>query len=179
MSDHGEAYLCAVGREENVYVDKKTSIANSTSQWSLMSSMGTLIILCTTFLPFLLTVLPFILRMEHHFGGLYILKCNITTQDTTCTDNCPEIHRGKENHLFKQILCLNSTGNLPLAKKFHVVFDYLDESKLTHLLRIADVQTTRVHFEEQVRETKLLAMDDKSCLNLAIICNPVDFNQVL
>jgi hypothetical protein len=112
-------------------------------------------------------------------GSLYILKCNITTRDTTCTDDCPEIRSGRENHLLKQIPCSSSTGNLPLAEKFHVVLNHLDESKLTHLLWLADVQTTRVHFKEQVRETKLLAMDDKSCLNLAIICDPVDFNQVL
>jgi hypothetical protein len=33
------------------------------------------------------------------FGSLYILDCNITTQDTTCTDDCPEIRSGRENHL--------------------------------------------------------------------------------
>jgi hypothetical protein len=44
---------------------------------------------------------------------------------------------------------------------------------------IADVQTTRGHLEEQVRETKLLMIDDKSPLNFAIICDPVDFDQVL
>jgi hypothetical protein len=115
----------------------------------------------------------------NHFSGLYILKCNITTQDTTCTDVCPEIRSGRENHLFGQILCSSSTGNLPLAEKFHVVLDCLDESKLTHLLRVADAQTTHVHFEEQVRETKLLVMDDKSHLNFAIIRDPVVFNQVL
>jgi hypothetical protein len=80
----------------------------------------------------------------NHFGGLYILECNITTRDTTCTDNCPEIHSGRETHFLKQILSSSSTGNLPLAKQFHVVFDCLDESKLTHLLRIADVQTIQV-----------------------------------
>ncbi len=105
----------------------------------------------------------------NHFSGLYILKFNITTRDTTCTDDCPEIRSGRENHLFKQIICSSSTGNLPLAKKFHVVLDHLDESKLTHFLQIADVQTTRVHFKEQVRETKLLVMNNKSCLNFAFI----------
>jgi hypothetical protein len=68
---------------------------------------------------------------------------------------------------------------LLLAKKFYVVLDHLDESKLTHLLWIADVQTTRVHLKEQVRETKLLVMNRKSHLNFAIICDPVDFDQVL
>jgi hypothetical protein len=113
------------------------------------------------------------------FGGLYILECNITTRDTTCADNCPEICSGREHHLFKQILCSSNIGNLPLAKKFHVVLDRLDESKLTHLLWIADVQTTQVHHEEQVRENKLLAMVNKSCLNFAIICDPIDLDQVL
>jgi hypothetical protein len=96
----------------------------------------------------------------NHFGGLHILEYNITTRDTTCTDDCPKIHSGRGNHLFEQNLCLSSTGNLPLAKKSHVIFDRLDESKLTHFLWIADVQTTRMHLEEQVRKTKLLAMDN-------------------
>jgi hypothetical protein len=115
----------------------------------------------------------------NHFGGLYILEYNITTRDITCADDCPESHSGRENHLLNQIPCLISTGNLPLAEKFHAVLDRLDESKLTHHLQIADVQTTWVHFKEQVRETKLMAMDNTSCLNFAIICDPVDFNQVL
>ncbi len=66
------------------------------------------------------------------FGSLHILKCNITTRDTTCTDKCPEICSGREDHLFKQVLCSSTTSNLPLAKKSHVVLDHLDESKLTY-----------------------------------------------
>jgi hypothetical protein len=81
----------------------------------------------------------------NHFGSLYILECNITTRDTACTDDYPEIRSGRENHLLKQIPCLISTRNLPLAVKFYVVLDNLDESKLTHLLWVADVQTTQVH----------------------------------
>jgi hypothetical protein len=115
----------------------------------------------------------------NHFGGLNILESSITTQDTACTGICSEIRSGRENHLFDQILCSSSTGNLPLAKNSHVVLDRLDESKLTHLLWIADVQTERVHFEEQVRETKLLVMDDISHLHFAIICDPIDLDQVL
>jgi hypothetical protein len=64
MSDCGEADLCAISRQEAVFVDKKTLIANETSWWSLMSSVGTLIVLCTTFLPFLFIILPFIFRTE-------------------------------------------------------------------------------------------------------------------
>jgi hypothetical protein len=45
MSDFGEADLHAISHEEDVFVDKETSIANLTSQWSLMSSVGTLIML--------------------------------------------------------------------------------------------------------------------------------------
>jgi hypothetical protein len=41
------------------------------------------------------------------------------------------------------------------------------------------MQTTWVHFEEQVRETKLLVMDNKSHLNFTIICDPIDLDQVL
>ncbi len=109
----------------------------------------------------------------NHLGGLYILECNITTRDTICTEYCPEIRSGRANHLFKQILCSSSTSNLPLAKKFHVVFDHLDESKLTHLLWITNVQTPWLHLKEQGRKTKLLTMDNKSCFNFAIICDPI------
>ncbi len=47
MGDHRKANLCAVGSDEDVFVDKKMPIANSTSRWSLISSKGTLIMLCT------------------------------------------------------------------------------------------------------------------------------------
>ena len=110
------------------------------------------------------------------FGSLYILECNITIRDTTCTDNCPEICSRRENHLFKQTFCLSSTGNLSLAKRFHVFFDHLDKSKLIHLLWIANVQTTRMHLKEQVREIKLLAMDNKGGFNFAIICDPINLD---
>ncbi len=60
-----KANLHAVSCEEDVFVDKKMPIANSTSWWSLMSSVGTLIMLGTIRLPFILTMLPFILRTEH------------------------------------------------------------------------------------------------------------------
>jgi hypothetical protein len=70
------------------------------------------------------------------------------------------------------IFCLQNSFMLSLL-------DHLDESKLTHLLWMADVQITWVHFKEQVRKTKLLAVDDKNCLNFAIICDPIDCNQVL
>jgi hypothetical protein len=182
MSDHGEADLCAISREEDVFVDKKTSIANLTSQWSLMSLVETLIMLCTTFLFFLLTVLPFILRMEH---PQITLGAFASSSGTSLPRTPPALTIALKSaveeqiNLFEQILCLSSTGDLPLAKKFHVVLDRLDESKLTHFLWIADVQTARVHLEEQGRETKLLAMDDKSCLNFAIICDPIDLDRVL
>ena len=149
-----------------------------------MSSAGTLIMICTTF--FAIPPHCATLHLEdgaspNHFGGFNIHKCNITTRDTACTDSCPEICSGRENHLFEQICCLSSTSNLPLAKKSHVVLDQLDldKSKLTHFLQIADVQTTQVHFKAQFRETKLLAMGDKSHLNFAIICDPIDLDQVL
>jgi hypothetical protein len=182
MSDHRKAYLCAVGCEEDVFVDKKHVNCQCHISMELDELCGNL----DNALHYLLAISlhRVTLHLEdgespNHFGSHYILKCNITTQDTTCTDDCPEILSGRENHLLEQIPCSISTGNLPLAEKFHVVLDRLDESKLTHLLWVADVQTTWVHVEDQVRETKLLAMDNIKHLNLAVICDPVDFNQVL
>jgi hypothetical protein len=169
MSDRGEADLRAIGCEEDVFVDKK----NINRQFNILMEFDELCGNLDNALHYLLAVPPHrgTLHLEdgaspNHFGGLHILECNITTQNTTCTDNCPEIHSGKGKHLVEQIFCLSSTGNLPLAKRFHVVLDHLDESKLTHFLWIADVQTTRVHFEEQVRETKLLAMENKKSSQL-------------
>jgi hypothetical protein len=163
--------------EEDVFVDKK----NVNCQFNISMELDELCGNLDNALHYLLAVPPHhvTLHLEdgappNHFGSLHILECNITTQDTTCTKKFPEIRSGRENHLFKQILCLSSTSNLPLAKKFHVVLDRQDESRLTHFLWIADVQTTRVHFKEQVRETTLLAMDNKSRLNFTIICDPID-----
>jgi hypothetical protein len=179
MSDHGEAVLHAIGCEEDVFVDKK----NVNRQVNISMELDELCGNLDNALHYPLAVPPHCVTFHledraspNHFGGLYILKCNITTRDTTCTDNCPEICSGRENHPVKQILCSSSSGNLPLAKKFHVVFDCLDESKLTHLLWIANVQTTRMHLKEQIRETKLLIMDNKSCFNFAIICDPINLD---
>ncbi len=137
MSDCGEVDLCAIGHEEDVVFDKK----NVNSQFNILMELDELCGNLDNDLHYPLAIPPcrVTLLLENrvstnHFGSLYILKCNITNQNTTCTDNCPEIHSGRENHLSEQILCLSSTGNLPLAKKFHVVFDRLDESKLTHFL---------------------------------------------
>jgi hypothetical protein len=159
--------------EEDVFVDKKIVNRQSNISMELDELCGNL----DNALHYLLAVPPHpvTLHLEdgappNHFGGLHILECNITTWDTTCTDKCPEIHSGRENHLFKQILCLSSTSNLPLAKKFHVVLDRQDESRLTHFLWIADVHATWVHFKEQGKETTLLAMDNKSY----VICDPID-----
>jgi hypothetical protein len=58
MGDCGKANLCAVGSEEDVFVEKKMLITNSTSWWSFINSKSTLIKLCTNLLPFFLTVLP-------------------------------------------------------------------------------------------------------------------------
>ncbi len=62
ISDHGEAYLSAVGScEEDVFVDKEMI----NSQFNILLELDELLtILCTTCLPFLLTVFPFILRTD-------------------------------------------------------------------------------------------------------------------
>ena len=84
MGDHGKANLRAVGSEQDVFVDKKMSIANSTSWWSLISSEGTLIMLCTNLLPFFLTVLPFILRTEHpQITSVAFTSSSVTSQPGT------------------------------------------------------------------------------------------------
>jgi hypothetical protein len=182
MSDRGGADLCAISHEEDVLLDKK----NVNCQSNISMELDKLCRNLDNALHYLLSIPSHCVTLHledgaspNHLGCIHILKCNITSRDTTWTDNHPGIHSGREDHLFKQILCLSSTGNLPHAKKSPVVLDHLDESKLTHFLWIADVQTTRVHFEEQVRETKLLVMENKSCLNFAIICEPVYLDQIL
>jgi hypothetical protein len=54
----------------------------------------------------------------NHFGGLHILEFNITTRDTTCTDNCPEICSGRENHLLNKSLACLSPAIRHLLKGF-------------------------------------------------------------
>jgi hypothetical protein len=169
MGDCRKGNLCAVGCEEDLFSDKKYVNLQSYTSIELNE-------LCGNFddaLYYPLAVPPHCVTIHlenraspNHFGGHYILECNITTLDSTCTNNCPEICSEKEDHLFGKILCSSSTGNLPLAKEFHVVFDCLDKSKLTHLLCVANVQTTTMHLKEQVGEIKLLTMDNKGCFNL-------------
>ncbi len=62
---------------------KKQSIANSTSCWSLMSSLGTLTltILCVKHLPFRQTVFPFILRTDQPQITSAALTSSIVTSD--------------------------------------------------------------------------------------------------
>ncbi len=94
MSDHREAYLCAVSHEEDVFVDKK----NVNCQFDISMELDEL---CGNFddaLHYLLAIPPHHITLHlkvgaspKHFGSLYILQCNITTWDTTCTDNRPEI----------------------------------------------------------------------------------------
>jgi hypothetical protein len=37
----------------------------------------------------------------------------------------------------------------------------------------------RVHFKKQVRQTKRASMDNKSCVHFAVICDPVDLDDIL
>jgi hypothetical protein len=60
---------------------KKQSIAYSTSGWSLMSSVGTLTILCITCLPFRQTVFPFIFRTDQPQITSAALTSSIVTSD--------------------------------------------------------------------------------------------------
>jgi hypothetical protein len=182
MGDCRKAEVCAVGCKEDAFVEKE----NVNCQFYILMELNEL---CRNFdnaLHYPIAIPPHCVTFHLEDGaspipfcGLYILECTITTWDTTCADNCPGICRGRENHLFKQILCLSSTGNLLLAKKFHFVFDSLDKSKLTHLLWVANVQTTRMHLKEEVRETKLLMMDVKGHFSFAIICDPINLDKAI
>jgi hypothetical protein len=132
MSDRGEAYLCAISHEEDVFVDKK----NIDRQFNILMELDELCGNLNNALHYLLAIPPHpvTLHLEdgaspNHFSSLHILECNITPMTL-------------------KTFCSSSTSNLPLAKKFHVVLDHLDESKLTHFLWIADVQATWMHLKE-------------------------------
>jgi hypothetical protein len=108
MGDRGKVNLRAVGSEEDVFVDKKMSIANSTSWWSLISSEGTLIMLCTNLLPFFLTVLPFILRAEcPQITSVAFTSSSVTSQLGTplLLTIALKTRCGRENHLLDQSPC--------------------------------------------------------------------------
>jgi hypothetical protein len=64
--------------------------------------------------------------------------------------------RGKY-HLFEQILCLDCSGYLLFAEQLHVILINLDKAKLTHLLRVAYMQPTWMHFKK-VRQTSCTVM---------------------
>jgi hypothetical protein len=85
MGDHKKANLCAVGSEEDLFDDKK----NINSQFFISIELDEI---CGNFdnaLHYPLGVPPHCVTFHledgaspNHFGGLYILKCNITTRDT-------------------------------------------------------------------------------------------------
>ena len=64
VGDCGEAILVLKVVKNTCLLTKKQSIASLTSCWNLMSSLGTLTILCVTHLLFHQTVFPFILRTD-------------------------------------------------------------------------------------------------------------------
>jgi hypothetical protein len=82
MSDHREAYLCAVGHEEDVFVNKK----NINCQFLISMKLNELCGNLDNALHHLLAVPPHCVTLHledrvspNYFGGLYILKCNIPT----------------------------------------------------------------------------------------------------
>ncbi len=121
MSDRREAYLCAVGHEEDVFVDNKNTICQFHISMELDELCGSL----DNALHYLLAIPPHrvTLHLEdgassNHFGGLYILECNITPQDTTCTDDCPEICSGREIIFLNKSLALLALAICHLLKSF-------------------------------------------------------------
>ncbi len=55
----------------------------------------------------------------------------------------------------------------------------LKESELTHLLGVAHMQTTGMHFKQQFRQPESTAMDNKCCIHLAIIGHSVALDEIL
>ncbi len=47
------------------------------------------------------------------------------------------------------------------------------------LLWIAEVQTARVHFKQQIRQAKCTVVDNECCVQLTIIGHPVMHDKVL
>jgi hypothetical protein len=68
---------------------------------------------------------------------------------------------------------------LALAEQLHIVMHSLNKSKLTHLLGIAHMQTTGMHFKQQVRQPKSTVMDNKCGVQLAIIGYSVALDEIL
>jgi hypothetical protein len=171
MSDCGEAYLSAVGCEEDVFVDKETIVASSTSCWSLMSSLGTLTILCATRLLFLLTLFPFILRTDWP----QITSAALTSLMVTSDPGTPPTL----TIALQPAVEVYHTCYLLLAEQLHVILNCMDKSKLTHLLCVAHVQTARVYFKQQIRQAKCTAVDKECCVQLAIIGHQITLDKVL
>ena len=55
----------------------------------------------------------------------------------------------------------------------------LNKSKLAHLLRVALMQTTWMHFKQQVRQPRSTAMNNKGSVHLAIIGHSVTLDEIL
>jgi hypothetical protein len=108
-----------------------------------------------------------------------ILMVSSDTGTPRYTYNCSVIRCRGIDQFFVQVSSSYCTCYLSLAEKLHVVLNCLDKSKLTHLLWVADVHTARVHFKQQIRQAKCTAVNNKCCVQLAIIGHPVTLDEVL
>jgi hypothetical protein len=146
-----EAYFYTVSNEECVPIDEE----NMYCQLNILVKFNQLATNLDHVLDKSLCVpshrIPFCLENQapNHFGGLNIFQSDFTSQYAISTDNCPEICSGWEDHHFIQILCMGCIGFLLLDKQLHVVFYRLDETKITHLLMVTNMQSARVHLKEQ------------------------------
>ena len=74
---------------------------------------------------------------------------------------------------------MGCTGDLPLVEQLHVVFHSLDETKLTHFLWVTYMQPARMHFKNQIWQSKFSTVDHKCCVHFTIISHSVDLDQIL
>jgi hypothetical protein len=80
MSDCTDTHLCAVGCEEDVFVDKMDILIE------LDGLCGNL----DNALHYLLAFPPHRVTLHEDQASPNHFECNITTRDTTCTDICPD-----------------------------------------------------------------------------------------
>ncbi len=174
MSDCGEAHLGAVGCQENVL-----PVQHLVGAYELSRDLGNTLRHALAFPPH---SVPFHLENRlapNYLCGLDILDGHIRPRDPPYTFNCSVIHCRGMNQFLVQVSSLYHTCYLLLDEQLHVVLNCLEKSKLTHLHWVADVQTARVHFKQQIRQAKCTAVDNKCCVQLAIIGHPVNLDKVL
>jgi hypothetical protein len=120
--------------------------------------------LCAVCLPVLLIVFPFIFSTDWP----QITSAALTLSGMTSHHEIPpaltitlKISSRGIDHLFKQISCSHCPVYLSLAEQLHAILNCPDKSKLTHILRVANMQPAWVHFKQHIGQAKCIVMDHK------------------